>query len=534
MRRARMENFARMRNTVTNPQAAASYGKILRHMNRTKSLLLLIPIFAVFFLDTKQAAGQDPSKSGKVLALTVETYDGLTLPAQVIHPGNKDKKMILFINGSTPYDEKGNMGAFWNDQGKMITEKQDFYLRFLDIMSGKGYPVATMAKRSFVYPTKLPRPGFSDLALDIQYFIEELKRSGTLKDEKDLVIVGYSEGSVVSTKVLGLLKKQPYACILLGSADMRCDCSNPRSIEDFYLTDVLRRLKNWTDEQIRIEYDQMCKIQKALLNMDEETFENEYKNSKPFGFGFAMWESFYIDREAGLYDPLPNLLYANIHMLICIGEDDTAMPAVQAKRTFERLKNNGADQVTFRLIEKEVHQYRKYDLFAIMDTWLDSRFRSTGFTLQKSDSITIEKYARANELIEEIQSLSYENGDPAEALNCYQKAVDTEMSDMGTWFSLGVRLVAAGCHDEAYASFARAADPAFAACFASFVWMGHLKDLKKEREVAVVFYRKALDAYPGFPVQHSQWDMLIDKNWIEERIRLAFSNDLITIPKRSR
>lgn len=337
--------------------------------------------------------------------------------------------MILFINGSTPYDEKGNMGAFWNDQGKMITEKQDFYLRFLDIMSRKGYPVATMAKRSFVYPTKIPRPSFSDL-----------------------VIVGYSEGSVVATKVLSLLKKQPYACILLGSADMRYDC-NSRSIEDFYLTDVLRRLKNWTDEQIRTEYDQMCQIQKTLLNMDEETFENEYRNSKPYGFGFAMWESFYIDREAGLYDPLPNLLYANIPVLICIGEDDTAMPVVQAKRTFERLKNKGSDKVTFRLIEKEVHQYKKYDVFAIIDTWLASQFRSTRFSLQKSDSIIIEKYARANEIIEEIQSLSNEDGNPAKALDCYQKA---------------------------------------------------------------------LDAYPGFPLQYSQWDMLIDKNWIEEKIHIPF------------
>ncbi|MFO7933197.1 MAG: hypothetical protein R6U78_03855 [Bacteroidales bacterium] len=442
--------------------------------------------------------------------------------------------MILFINGSTPYDEKGNMGAFWNDQGKMITEKQDFYLRFLDIMSRKGYPVATMAKRSFVYPTKIPRPNFSDLALDIQCFIEELKRSGTLKHEKDLVIVGYSEGSVVATKVLGILKKQPYACILLGSADMRCDWSNPRSIEDFYLTDVLRRLKNWTDEQIRTEYDQMCQIRKALLNMDEETFENDYKNSKPFGFGFAMWESFYIDREAGLYDPLPNLRYANIPVLICIGEDDMAMPAVQAKRTFERLKNTGSDKVTFRLIEKEVHQYKKYDVFAIIDTWLDSQFRSTDLTFQKSDSIIIEKYARANKIIEEIQSLSYEGGNPGRALDCYQKAIETEMTDMGAWFSLGIRLVASGYNDEAYASFARATDPTFAARFASLVWMGHLKDLRDRREEAVSFYKKALDAYPGFPVQHSQWDMLIDKNWIEERIRIPFSNHLITVRNRSR
>ncbi|MFO7933196.1 MAG: hypothetical protein R6U78_03850 [Bacteroidales bacterium] len=61
-------------------------------MNKTKSLLLLISIIAVFSLSTNRLPGQVPSKSGKVLALTVETYDGLTLPAQVTNSGNREKK----------------------------------------------------------------------------------------------------------------------------------------------------------------------------------------------------------------------------------------------------------------------------------------------------------------------------------------------------------------------------------------------------------------------------------------------------------
>ena len=244
-------------------------------MKTQRIFKLITLIIIVSSLITNKVSGQNPLKSDSLIRLNIKTYDNLNLPAQVISTGNNAKKMILFINGSTPYDEKGNLGAFWNDQGKIITEKHDFYLRFLDIMSNKGYSIATLAKRSFVYPTKIPRPSLAELALDIQFLIKELKRTGLLEDEKELVIVGYSEGSVVATKVLGLLKKQPYACILLGSANMACNCNN-QSIEDFYMTDVLRRMKDWTDEQIITEFNQLCQIQKALFNMDEEKFENEY------------------------------------------------------------------------------------------------------------------------------------------------------------------------------------------------------------------------------------------------------------------
>ena len=111
------------------------------------------------------------------LKLTVTTYDGLMLPAQLIKTENNSKKILLFINGSTPSDEKGFQGAIWNDMGKMIPEKHEFYLRFIDIMSDKGYSVATMAKRSYIYPTKIPRPTLNELALDVQFFIQELKKS---------------------------------------------------------------------------------------------------------------------------------------------------------------------------------------------------------------------------------------------------------------------------------------------------------------------------------------------------------------------
>ncbi len=489
-------------------------------MKQLKINSLTILIIIINSIVANDVLGEQLMKFSNILSFTVKTYDGLELPARVINSDNHDKKMILFINGSTPYDEKGNLGAFWTDEGKIITEKHDFYLRFIDLMSSKGYSIATLAKRSFVYPTKIPRPNITDLALDIKFYIDELKRMGLLKDEKDLVIVGYSEGSVVATKVLSILKNQPYACILLGSATFENNC-NTHSIEDFYMTDVLRRLKHWNDEQIQTEFLQLCQIQKALLNMTEEEFENKYKNSKPFGFGFAMWESFYIDREGAFYDPVPSLLYANIPVLICIGENDVSMPMTSAKKVYEQLKNNELP-VTFRYIENEDHQYKKYDFVPIIDTWLNSKFQSTSFILQKSDSVIIEKYSRMNELNNEISAIPNGGGYSERIIKCYQKAVENKMLDADSWFTLGLKLFADGFNDEAYYSFSKAEDSTFVLYFATLVWMGHLKDLKKNRKEAIELYQKAFNAYPGFPVQHDNWNIVIDKTWIEERIKVPF------------
>jgi len=393
-------------------------------------------------------------------------------------------------------------------------------MRFLDVVSGKGYAVATMAKRSFCYPTRIPRPNLTDLAMDVVYFIERLKMSGLLATERDLVIVGYSEGSVVATKVLGMLREKPYACILLGSASMCHNCESG-SIEDFPMTDVLRRIKNWSDDQIAVEYDQLCRIQKEMLNMDEEKFESEYKNSKPFGFGFAMWESFHIDRELFFYDPVPGLLSANVPVLICVGGDDTAMPVTSAGNIYERLSEGGLE-VTFRSIEKESHQYEKYDVFALMDAWLTSGRRSTDYALNGTDSLIIEKYAKARELTGEIWAIPYGGGFPERVLKCYHNAVENTLPDAHAWYTLGLKLFADGYLDEAYNSFARATDSTFVIRFASLVWMGHIKDLDNQRDQALAFYQQALDAYPGFPVQHDNWNMIIDKTWIEERFRTPF------------
>ena len=315
-----------------------------------------------------------------VKTFVVKTYDNLQLPAQVIMPTKDSKAMLLFINGSTPYDEKGNIGATWNDDGKMAEERHDFYTRFLDVMPSKGYKVATMAKRSFVYPRKLPRPSLNELALDVQMLIEKMKKENLLDSNDKLIIVGYSEGSIVATKVLGLLKVQPNACILLGSGSLAFNYKT-QSWEGWYSTDTFRRRLGSSDEQIKKDFKELGQIQSAIIAMDENKFENEYKNSKPFGFGFAKWESYYIDKEVGFYDPVPNLLYANVPLLICVGDSDVPMPPALAKRTYDDLRKNGFEKGTLEIIKDEVHELKKYDVFAIIDAWTGSGGRPRNLRL---------------------------------------------------------------------------------------------------------------------------------------------------------
>lgn len=58
--------------------------------------------------------------------------------------------------------------------------------------------------------------------------------------------------------------------------------------------------------------------------------------------------------------------------------------------------------------------------------------------------------------------------------------------------------------------------------FIAYTWKGHLSDLASHRDEALESYKKALQGYPGAPVTHSQFNMKIDKKWLEERLEKPF------------
>jgi predicted esterase len=288
----------------------------------------------------------------------------------VVSTAKSSKAVIVFIMGGTPTDEKGNMGGSWDDDCKSIAEEYEFYYQFITTMQSMDYTVATMAKRNFVYPCNIPRPSLNDFALDIFYFIQELKTSEILQNEDDLILVGHSEGSIVATKVLGLLKQQPSGCVLLGSASLAFNFST-QTWDEFYLNDIMRKLSHFSDDQILGVFELFKDVQTRIQTIDEETFENVWKkNQDPVDF--APWESYSCIREYCFYNPISNLMTANIPVLICIGENDASMPLALAQRTYSQLKENNFTKATFNVIENEGHEYNKDDVFKIIDDWFEN------------------------------------------------------------------------------------------------------------------------------------------------------------------
>jgi pimeloyl-ACP methyl ester carboxylesterase len=332
-------------------------------------------------------------------AFTVRTFDGLELPARVARPEGRERKLLLFINGSTPSDESGYQAATFDYTGKPYRERHDTYARFLDVMPARGYAVASMAKRSYVYPSRIPRPSLDDFALDAVFLIAELKRRSIVRDESDIVIVGYSEGSIVASKVLGLLKRPPAACVLLGSATGSFDFAG-KPLADWPYGAAYRAARGWTDDRIQREFERYRVMWADARAIDEDTFERVWKADSRRGI--APWESYSVMRETRVYDPVPNLLDAGVPLLICVGDKDTSMPLAQAQETYERLRAAGFTAVTLKPIADEVHQYRRYDVFLILDAWISSGGRTAEFVPSDADRAEM---ARAQALADVQQAI---------------------------------------------------------------------------------------------------------------------------------
>ncbi len=57
----------------------------------------------------------------------------------------------------------------------------------------------------------------------------------------------------------------------------------------------------------------------------------------------------------------------------------------------------------------------------------------------------------------------------------------------------------------------------------NLVWQGHLLDLVNQREEALACYQEALKhRAPDDGVRHDQFGMVIDRAWIQERIKTPF------------
>jgi pimeloyl-ACP methyl ester carboxylesterase len=463
-------------------------------------------LFPVILLLSIQGLGQ------QLHSFEVTNGEGQILPAHVIDGGHGSRLVLLFINGSTPYDEQGNIGVVWRDDCQMLPEPHDLYQRFLDVMPGKGHSVATMAKRSFVYPCKLPRPGLDDLASDLLYFIGRLKEKQFILDEGDLVVVGYSEGSIVAAKLVAMMQKPPAGLLLLGSASLEIDCST-EAADDFYMVDVLDRISGMEDYQIIKEKQKLCLLKQQLQGLDEQQFEESWKQQN----SFAPWESLSISREVMSYNPLADISKRDIPVLFVAAGNDMVMPALLSHRTYESLKEAGMSKVSFRDIPGEVHQYITYEIFAIAHAWISSEFRSLHYVLSPVDFYYMDKYVTSL-IREKIHSIPFGGGYAEKIISCYNQAVNSNIADPSLWFGLGLKLLADTFTAEAFDCFSRANVPEFLPRYAALVWMGSIKELGGESQLALEYYHQALREYPGVPVRHDNWQLVLDQEYILSRI----------------
>jgi len=117
-------------------------------------------------------------------------------------------------------------------------------------------------------------------------------------------------------------------------------------------------------------------------------------------------------------------------------------------------------------------------------------------------------------------------GAGAAALDAYQKLRDSKVDDIDTWAKLGLLLYDGQHYPEALDAMTRVAQADSDWRFAALVWRGHLLDLLGRRPEAVAAYQEALKV-PGTPsMEHSQYKLIIDKQWVEERLKTPFERKM--------
>jgi hypothetical protein len=108
------------------------------------------------------------------------------------------------------------------------------------------------------------------------------------------------------------------------------------------------------------------------------------------------------------------------------------------------------------------------------------------------------------------------------ALEAYRQARELKIEDVDTWGKLGLLLYDGRYYQESLEAMTRTtgSDPFWG--FGGLVWQGHLLDLLGRRAEAVARYQEALKI-PGSPrLQHSQYNLIINKQWVEERLKTPF------------
>ncbi len=125
------------------------------------------------------------------------------------------------------------------------------------------------------------------------------------------------------------------------------------------------------------------------------------------------------------------------------------------------------------------------------------------------------------ELMAKVRQMPWTGAGEA-ALEAYRQAREMKIQDGLFWLKLGLLLYDGRYYQEALEVMTQLGQSDSDWRFAAMVWQGHLLDLLGRRAEAVACYQEALKM-PGTPrMQHSQYNLVIDKQWVEERLKTPF------------
>jgi tetratricopeptide (TPR) repeat protein len=144
--------------------------------------------------------------------------------------------------------------------------------------------------------------------------------------------------------------------------------------------------------------------------------------------------------------------------------------------------------------------------------------------IEPDSAVVLVEDTSPRRLIERVRQMPWtEAGD--EALEVYRQAREMKIEDAGIWFKLGSTLYDGRYYPEALDAMTRAAGVAGSDSdlrFGALVWQGHLLDLLGRRAEAVARYQEALKT-PGSPnLRQDQYNLVINKQWVEERLKTPF------------
>ncbi|RKY89318.1 hypothetical protein DRQ09_01615, partial [candidate division KSB1 bacterium] len=128
-----------------------------------------------------------------------------------------------------------------------------------------------------------------------------------------------------------------------------------------------------------------------------------------------------------------------------------------------------------------------------------------------------------DELIRNISRLPW-SGAGEDAFETFKEALDLNLDRYYLWFKLGLTLFDGGYYKESFESFKKVVEcnPSRFYHFATLVWLGHLRDLEGKRKEALKYYNEALKYDEGKTMTHSQFGMVINREWVEKRLKMPF------------